>query len=382
MKYDLLWSRVALAIVAVAISLMGYGFPAAAEERLMIYIEEQTIESTNPSEEVQFDHEFNDGIYQYHLLGVKKQVIDSWPEVEAVEIEQNYDPIYDTDSAEEDLPPVEIVKDGIPYYLISREPITETVEARSEYGKAEIRYDDLEYIDELPDQGKVTITDSVTGKEYTRELPRSGYRVVSEQWKEGFSFDIIIYSYDADFYLLESLEIPKGSDLSQYGQEFLEYLGLDSNHYRIDSIALSGDPYEMDEELVQNAIARGSKRTVAVVATYEGIVSIPGGERNYYQCTYSNIPAGEKIPMLYKIKATATYEQVKLPEETKSVPNNWVSWLKNLLKEHASDILVVLLVLAFVLIVLRILMKRRKKDDKSNQTKSSKNKKQRDRDLK
>lgn len=97
------------------------------------------------------------------------------------------------------------------------------------------------------------------------------------------------------------------------------------------------------------------------MTTYEGLVNVPGGEKFYYQCTYSNIPAGEEIPTTYKIKATATYEQVELSEETTSVPNSWFDWLMSQLKEHAVDILRVLLVLVFILIALRILMKRQKK---------------------
>jgi len=54
--------------------------------------------------------------------------------------------------------------------------------------------------------------------------------------------------------------IPKSGGLSQYGQEFLEYLCLDSNYYQVESVILSGEPYKMDGELILNAIARGSKK--------------------------------------------------------------------------------------------------------------------------
>jgi len=364
MKLDFKWFLVPAMVVA--ISHQGYGgFPAAAEEQLM-HIEEKTVESTDPSIEVNFDQTYNDGTNQYQLSKVETQVIDSWPAAEAAKKEQSLEPFFDADLAlaKEHLPAREIEEDGITYYLASSEIVSEVVEARTEYGKAEIRYDGLEYTDELPESEQVTVSDSLTGKEYSKELPRSRYQVVDERWTAGFSFDVKIYNYDADSYLLGTLEIPKGSDLTQYGQTFLSHLGLDPNYYRIDNIVLSGEPYEVDGELIQNAIASGTKRTVDVIAVYEGAINLPSAERYYYKCTYSSIPAGEEIATIYKIKATASYEQViEAAHEVKPM-----SLWDQLIRFITTPVtLAVLLVLLFFIVFL-MLIKRKKKKEESSMT--------------
>lgn len=367
MKHNLKRFRIASAMMAVAIPLMGYGsFPAAAEPTTaMTHIEEKTIESTDPSAEVDFDQSYEHGTNQYQLSGVDTQIIDSWPEVEEIEKKQQYEPFFDITSAEEYLPSETIEVDGTTYYLKTSEVITETVEARTEYGTTEIRYDSLEYIDELPERGRVVVSDSLTGKEYSEELPRSKYKVVNERWESGFSFDVKIYSYDADTYLLGTLEIPHGSNLIQYEQEFLNQLGLDSDYYRISSIVLSGEPYEVDGELVQDAVASGTKRTVDVVATYEGSISLPSAERYYYSCIYSNIPPNENVVTIYKIKATATYKQLEeLPEEPKS--DSFWDRLLNFIREHPAVAIVCILLFIFVVVLLLVLMILKKRRDREN----------------
>ena len=77
------------------------------------------------------------------------------------------------------------------------------------------------------------MTDEQTGQEYEREIPKLETEETSAQWTGGFQFLITVSGYDADVFQLGNAEIPKDAELSSYGTEFLEYLGLPEECYRV-----------------------------------------------------------------------------------------------------------------------------------------------------
>ena len=347
---------------AIAISLWGYGgLPAAAEESNTVTLK-KTIETTDPEVDVAgiYTEEYIEGDKTYHLKEIEKQIISSEPEMEEETIPIVTEPVYEETELENALPEETIVQNEITYYLISSEVITGTTEERTEYGKTTIAYQDVEYVDELPATGKMTVTDSVTGKEYVKSLPLSEYTVTAENWKDDFTFPVTIYSVDADYYMLGDLAIPKSADLSQYGSDFLSYLRLDSDYYKVNAITLQGEPFEQDGEWVQKATAYGSRRTVDVTAIYEGNVSIPPEKTWQYQCVYSNIDPNEESKMVYNIQVTATYLQVdNEPEEpTYSLWEKLLNWIKD--HPIESIVCILLFILVIVLLLFWVVGKKRR----------------------
>lgn len=351
--------QIALFLAVVAISLRGYGTTPALEENKMVI--EDTYESYNPNDDGvgQFDTEYSKDGKNYKLLEIKTEIVDSYPEKEETIIDVDSDRFYDTKSGEENPPAETIEQDGV-YYLKSSELLSGMTEERTENKKTEINYNGVSYVDELPERGTVTVTDSLTGKKYKQELPRTDYRIAGEDWVDDFSFPITIFSVDADTYMLGTTEIAKGADLSQYGTEFLNVLGLSPDYYKISSIELQGEPYEQDGEMIQAAIAHGRRRVANIVAVFEGNVTIPSEPYWYYQCKYTSIVPGEKIQTIYKIQATASYElaeEIESPTIEKSFWQQFIEFVKN-------PITIAVLLVLFFIVMFLMLIKRKKKKGK------------------
>jgi len=341
-------------LAAVAISLLlGYGgFPAAAA----VSGSERTIEvkksytTYNPKEDVSaiFEETLEQDGITYQLQDIESQIISFEPEIEEKIISIVTEPVYDETELENIRPEETSVQNEITYYLVSSEVINGTTEERTEYGKNSMTYFDVEYVDQVPETGKVTVTDSVTGKEYVKSLPLSEYTVTAEHWKDDFTFPVTIYSVDADYYMLGDLVILRGSDLVQYGSELISYLGLDRDSYKVNSIMLLGEPFEQDDELVQEAAACGSRRTADVTATYEGNVLIPPEAFHFYRCIYSNIDPHKVSGMSYEMVATATYQ-------LKENENEAINRMSDMWYETAlfSILLIPVIGLAMILILVR-----------------------------
>lgn len=277
------------------------------------------------------------------------------PEVEETTVIDS-EPVYGSAELEDNLLRETIVRDGITYYLVKREEISSATKARTEYGKATIVYYDVEYTDELPATGSVTVTDSVTGKEYVESLPRSGYTVTDGHWKDDFTFPVTIYSVDADYYMLGDTVIPRGAELNEYGDELISYLGLEGDCYEVHSVVLQGEPFEQNHEWVQRATAFGSRKTVDVAATYEGNILIPSEAFRFYRYLYSNKDPREK-------NMTCGVEEAAVNQSTEdeggavdmegSIKNIW----------YQAAVLSIFLIPVIGLVVLLVLIRRRMKKE-------------------
>lgn len=127
---------------------------------------------------------------------------------------------------------------------------------------------------------RVTLTDEQTGQEYEREIPKLETEETSAQWTGGFQFLITVSGYDADVFQLGNAEIPKDAELSSYGTEFLEYLGLPEECYRVENVEWSGETYEKEGILCRDARATGEKLVRNVEVRYGGQVKTPEVKRN------------------------------------------------------------------------------------------------------
>lgn len=198
-------------------------------------------------------------------------------------------------------------KDGVVYHLISKELKEQKAQERTEYKELPVTFTAVESGVEIPDQKDMEIEDLDTMQTVHAMLQLKDKTIIREYWSDDFIFPITITGYDADIFSLNGVEIPRTADLTAYADEFLRYLKLDENSYRISSIEWDGDPYEKEGVLMRNAIGKGSKYVRDIDATYSGEVKLPAIVGKSWYCVYEEeIPVNHK--MIYTMTATAIYQ--------------------------------------------------------------------------
>ena len=196
---------------------------------------------------------------------------------------------------------------GKEYELVSKELLEQTAQERTEYREAVVEYNDVEAGVVLPKDHEIKFTDADTAQEVTAELDYIREQVISEDWVDDFAFTITIENCDAEILELDGIEIPNGDDLNNYKSEFLNYLKLDPDSYRIDNIALNDDVYTNNNGvLCRTATATGSKLVRDINVTYGGEVTLPSITGKSWSCVYREIiPEDESV--IYTMASNATY---------------------------------------------------------------------------
>lgn len=133
----------------------------------------------------------------------------------------------------------------------------------------------LEGRQEPPETTAIEIKDENTGMAYERTVSCMEIRENEVLWEDGFSFSLTVSGYDADQFLLGETLIPANDELSDYGEEFLSYLNLPPDCYRIENVCWDGDCYEKDGVICRDATADGEKLVRYVDVKYGGQVWIP-----------------------------------------------------------------------------------------------------------
>lgn len=179
-------------------------------------------------------------------------------------------------------------RDGKQYRLVSRRIRQASQGGTMTYASVTVPYV-LEGRQEPPETAWVTLTDEQTGQEYEREIPRLEMEETSAQWTGGFQFLVTVSGYDADVFQLGNMEIPKDAELFSYGTEFLEYLGLPEECYRVENVEWSGETYEKEGILCRDARATGEKLVRNVEVRYGGQVKTPEVKGKQYIGLYDEI---------------------------------------------------------------------------------------------
>ena len=195
-----------------------------------------------------------------------------------------------TDGGEAFLPREQLERDGKEYRLVSTKLQPAVKEGTKTYASAVVPYM-LEGRQEPPEKAVVALIDDATGREYERELPRLDVVEKDSFWDSEFSFSVTVSGYDSDGFLLGETEIPAGSDLALYGKEFLKYLKLPEDCYKVEAVEWDGECYEQDGALCRNAIASGAKRMRNVEVKYGGQVQTPEVQGRRYVGIYEEIAA-------------------------------------------------------------------------------------------
>ena len=270
-----------------------------------------------------------------------------------------------TENEELYLPPEQMEQEGGTYRMVSVRLHNAKKKGISTYASTNISYA-LEGHQEPPETAVMTLMDENSGMEYEREVRRMDVTERDCVWRDDFSFPITVAGWDAEVFLLGDVEIPMDADWSSYGEEFLAYLGLPQDCYRIDRIQWDGDAYQQDGVLYRNAVASGEKLIRNVDVTYGGQVQTPDVPGKQYTAVYQAVDVETEDAQRDVESIAYSPVQEEMEEET-AEESDLFQKIRRWMQEHITVVKVSVACLAVGIGCLILLwMKTRK--DKKNET--------------
>lgn len=252
-------------------------------------------------------------------------------------------------------PKESVKKEGKNYILTKSEIKSITTDEITKYSETSIFYKGVEYIDPLPEDAEVDVSNEDLNQKLKVQLPAVNYKEEGTYWNYNFTFPVTVTGYDAESYMLGQTEISSNSPLIDHADLLLSYLHLPSQYYEVTSIEWAGEPVLKNGEMTRNAIAHGRKLVKDVTGVYGGDVTFPSVKANVYHGVYIESEAENRTDqIIYKKEATATYEQTNM---------GFWDFLKWLLSNPVivAILLFLLLVAILLLIFAKRSMKRKKK---------------------
>ena len=357
----------AACLAMIGVSIFGASCPAYAlgEEKRVI---SKVFESFDRADDgtAQFEYQFEEEGYVYERRGVTVTILEE----KLIKTPMVYESPFFLDDPEGHYPE-EVMEDeeGTPYVLLETELLDTHQDEYEVYGDGTITFK-KEYIDRIEGDAPIEIEDRFSGDKVVADLPLIESTVLNEYWVDDFVFPITVFYYDAEAYLLGDVYVPNGASLSDYKEEFLGYLGLPAEYYRIDGIDWDGEAFEEEGIIKRNAVAWGSKKIQEVEAVYGGEVVFEEKDGYVYESLYremteAEIEAGHPIEgegYYYVMEATAEYELIDSPsfwDKLLEIWENILIWIK----EHPVES-ISLLLLALIIIILLIISRKKKKEEK------------------
>lgn len=254
-----------------------------------------------------------------------------------------------------------VEKEGKKYNLLSSELLDSLTEETTEYSESSILYQGVEYIDHVPEDANVKITNEDLNEEITVRLPAVSFTEENTYWDYNFTFPITVTGYQEDTYLLGDMEISNGTPFIDYAEAFLTYLNLPSEYYEITKIEWVGEPQERNGDMIRTAKAHGRKLVKDIRGIYGGEVTFPSVQAKRYRGTYVEERSDNKTDqIIYKKEIRAVYEPLG-----KKGFRKILKWILT------TAIALIVFVLLFVLIVmLKKINKKRKTDHKKTDLQS------------
>lgn len=318
---------------------------------------EKTYETTDKDDsgEEQFEDTYEQDGVLYGLSHVTTEIIDT---VETAGESYTYTSAVFVDAPENHTPEQRVEREDGIYELQKSELLTGKADGRSKHTETDITYQ-VEYIDDLPSEGTVTVQDEDTGMELQQKLPAIRTVTGESYWDDNFSFPITIADYDAEAFLLGNVLVPRGAALIDYADELLAYLALPEEYYQVEEITWTSEPYDENGTVFRDAVAYGRRKMTEVTVTYGGDIMLPAVDGQYYRCTYVKI--GTATGTIYKVKAIATYEE----ESDVVQPKSFLDWLLDWILKHpiATLGIFLLLLLLVITIILYVLGKKEKGEE-------------------
>ena len=345
--------KVFIAMFVATPLVLGCAGMAHAEEESLIIRKEYNTSIKEEDGKSQFQDTYEKDGVSYHLISVQIESVEEIPPGDIV----SYDSPPFIGDPKEYKPEEAMEKDGNRYTLRSSELRNVITDETTKYSEASILYKGVEYIDPLPEDADVEVTNTDLKQKIKVRLPAVNYKEESTYWDYNFTFPITVTGYDADSYMLGQTEISNSSPLIDHAEQFLSYLNLPSGYYMITSIEWDGEPVLINGEMTRKATAHGRKLVKDIRGTFGGEVTFPSIEANVYHGEYieekTENPTGQVI---YKKVATGTYER--------DGKKGFWDFLKWLLSNPIT--LAILLFLLLLAVILLIIAKRNLKRRKTN----------------
>lgn len=194
---------------------------------------------------------------------------------------------------------------------------------------------ELEGTEEPPESAVITVKE--TGSEYERQVPLLETEELQVYWMDDFRFSVTVSGYGADTLKLGEYEIPGDAELSDYGKELMESMGLPEEAYRVERVSWIGEPYEKEGVMFRDAEASGSRRIRRVTARYGGQVRTPDLDGKQYIGIYEAIEETvETIPETERTEQTergtdgakeSRQEELPAPSAQLGVLDRLINWL-------------------------------------------------------
>lgn len=332
---------------------LGCAGLAHAEENSLKIRKEYNTSIKEEDGESQFNDTYEKDGITYHLISVQ---IDSVEEIFPGDIVTYDSPPFVGDPKEYE-PEETMGKDGKKYTLKSSELRKVTTDETTKYSETTILYKGVEYIDPLPEDAEVNVTNEDLKQKIKVRLPLVNYKEESTYWDYNFTFPITVTGYDAESYMLGQSEISNSSPLIDHAEQFLSYLNLPSGYYMITSVEWDGEPELKNGDMIRKATAHGRKLVKDIRGTFGGDVIFPSIEASVYHGEYIEEKAqNQTSQIIYKKVATGTYER--------DGKKGFWDFLKWLLSNPIT--LAILLFLLLLAVILLIIAKRNVKRRKTN----------------
>ena len=267
------------------------------------------------------------------------------------------------------VPEGEMKEGGKSYYLKSYEVVDTKLDARTEPVSDTITYSNIPVDSKIPEMAKLSVKDSVTGKNVEVQVPLSDKEFTEPHWISGFEFPITVSNYDAGVFDLNGREITLSEDapLKGHENELLNMIGVSAEDYRINSIAWDGGSYTENGVVYRKLKATGEMRVTDCKATYAGVANLPEVDAKAVQAVYSDRriatasnAAGTGTDggaaYSYTMKATAKYVTNTEPLKQKSFLDRLIEFITN------PVVIAVLLTLLFIVLVIWLVRRKKKKE--------------------
>ncbi|NBJ82959.1 hypothetical protein D5274_14125 [bacterium 1XD42-94] len=234
---------------------------------------------------------------------VEREAVGSWESADKAKVSLEKDEMRECDliytspvftkDGESCLPSEEVERNGKRYRRFFLNVEEEETAGETLIVSASTSYT-LEGEESLPETAMVLIQDPISGENIEKELPQLEAVETGRTWIKNFSFPVTVNGYDAEYFTLGDMRLPSYSRLSNYGQEFLRFLGLPVGSYRIKEIVWDGEPYLEDGILKRDATARGERLVRNVTVTYGGEMQMPDRTGKRYVAGYEELSNEEE----------------------------------------------------------------------------------------
>ena len=166
-------------------------------------------------------------------------------------------------------------------------------------------------------------------------------------WRDDFYVEVIVENYGSPYYTFDKKDIPHNQEYPLflgYEDDYLNYLNLDTNSYKILSSSWSSEPYFDGDSLKRKARFYGKRYVSSHTGNYASEVTLPDADG----CTATAV---------YTLKIPK--EIISIVEEKPIITPEIVVEKENILSPVITTIIAVMVIVSFILFTFFYIKKKR-----------------------